>query len=126
MREGPRQIAVGTVLGALLGVTIFFALAAQRIVAGDDLVLAFAWGLAGLTGTIILGRMVDAFLWAPALMARPASETTSESPADTEAKTSGIAPATRGTAVDLKLDDDTDTLTPAAAAPQPDNLTEAA
>ena len=109
MGNGPRQLPVGTVVGALVGVAAFFMVGLLRFGAGDDLVLALAWGLAALVGLIMLGRVVDAALWSPALLTL-AEEPAHESPGE-QAGSGEEADELRGANLDVAVDDDTDVLT---------------
>ena len=108
MSDGQRRFALGTVSGALVGVMAFLLVGWLRLGAGDDSILALAWGLAALVGLVVFGRVMDAVLWWPALQT-PAEEVRLESEAE-EATTPTEADEPSGTEVDVVVDDDTDTL----------------
>jgi hypothetical protein len=124
MGDGQRGLALGTVSGALVGVMAFFLVGWLRLGAGDDIVLALAWGLAALVGLVILGRVVDAVLWWPALQT-PVEEAGLESEGD-EATTPTEVQEPSGAEVDVVLDDDTDSLRGPQAGGEPVDVPRAA
>ncbi len=119
MQSGPRQLAVGTICGALAGVGAFVGVAMLRVSAGGDLVVSLAWGALALTALVLLGRIVDGILWTPALLTPVRADEPGESDESESADTDPMAEDSRGLNVDLSVNDDTEAVRPPEPTPAP-------